>query len=791
LSEAPNGVNAAEAASSGGTPLTITLPADALPGDSVTTTVTKPDGSSLPLTTVLTAAQISAGQIIQVVPTANLDQQGTWSTSTVVTDVAGNKGPATGGSFLLDTIVPLSPTGTDLPEGPQVNLADATSNGGTPLVVDLPANALVGETVTTLVTKPGGATLTLSTVLTAADLAAGSITQTIPTADLSPDGNWTTSTTLVDPSGNVSPASTNSFSLDVTPPTIAITSNRTSLIAGQTATITFTLSEASSDFTVADVSVSGGTLSGFAGSGTTYTATFTPTNNSTTDGVVSVASGAFNDGFANPNADGGDANNTVTMTVDTRVSATITSAQVTSTSTTTTNLGNAYYNFNNNTGRIFDFYSTGNGDISYNNGAFSGNLSGDGGSDALKINNSNNQTAGQSGYAEARGKDGLSWTSISFTYYDLQLTGQQPSDNNWGFGASSKVISFHDANGNQVGSYNLTQNGSGSGANTGFSASFGRATSFRISGGNLDLFTIDNMTLGNAQQQTTVTTTPTVTNGGSQAPTSGTLSGTVTRALVSGETVAILRDGTPIGNATVSGTNWTFNYTIAAGTTDVFTAQVQASGTPITTSSGYTITQSAGGVTPLALDLNGDGIQTLSLESGVAFDIDADGQAESVGWLSDGDAWLGLDRNGNGSLDSGAELFGNHTPLQGGGTAAEGFAALADLDSNSDLNLDAADARYGELLLWSDRNRDGVSQADELTGLAQAGVVSIALDGLTDAATRQNGNWLGLSGSFRRSDGSLGAITDVWVATVEPSVDPLDPTRHQQHPLLGSTPPLV
>ena len=68
---------------------------------------------------------------------------------------------------------------------------------------------------------------------------------------------------------------------DTTPPTVAISSNQASLAAGQTATITFTLSEASSDFnwngTSGDITVTGGTLSNFQGSGTVYTATFTPT----------------------------------------------------------------------------------------------------------------------------------------------------------------------------------------------------------------------------------------------------------------------------------------------------------------------------------------------------------------------------------------------------------------------------------------------------------------------------------------------------------------------------------
>jgi hypothetical protein len=105
---------------------------------------------------------------------------------------------------------------------------------------------------------------------------------------------------------------------DLARPTIAISSNVSSLKAGETATITFTLSEASTNFTSADVTVSGGTLSGFSGSGTSYTATFTPTADSTANGVISVASGTFSDAAGNTNNDGADVNNSVTLTVDTQ-----------------------------------------------------------------------------------------------------------------------------------------------------------------------------------------------------------------------------------------------------------------------------------------------------------------------------------------------------------------------------------------------------------------------------------------------------------------------------------------
>jgi len=110
--------------------------------------------------------------------------------------------------------------------------------------------------------------------------------------------------------------------VDTTPPTISLSSSLTSLSAGKTATITFNLSESSTSFAVGDVVVTGGVLSNFTGSGATYTAVFTPNANSTANGVINVASGVFSDNSGNVNADGSDANNTVTVQVNTIASPT-------------------------------------------------------------------------------------------------------------------------------------------------------------------------------------------------------------------------------------------------------------------------------------------------------------------------------------------------------------------------------------------------------------------------------------------------------------------------------------
>ena len=108
---------------------------------------------------------------------------------------------------------------------------------------------------------------------------------------------------------------------DTTPPTIAIQGDRASLAAGQTTVVTFTLSEASTNFNVGDIAFSGGDLTAFAGSGREYTALFTPSPNAEGKAVISVASGTFTDATGNANNDGAESNNRISLSVDTRAPA--------------------------------------------------------------------------------------------------------------------------------------------------------------------------------------------------------------------------------------------------------------------------------------------------------------------------------------------------------------------------------------------------------------------------------------------------------------------------------------
>ena len=165
---------------------------------------------------------------------------------------------------------------------------------------------------------------------------------------------------------------------------------------------------------------------------------------------------------------------------------------------------------------------------------------------------------------------------------------------------------------------------------------------------------------------------------------------------------------------------------------------------------------------PLVLDLNGNGIETTTLAAGAVFDLDANGTAERAAWVAGGDGLLVRDLDGNGLITSGAELFGSGTTLANGTKALDGFAALAGLDSNGDGIINASDAAFSELQVWVDANGDAHTDAGELKSLADLGIASLDLH--AQASTQvNNGNAVGLLGSYTTTDGAEHVLADVWL----------------------------
>ena len=146
----------------------------------------------------------------------------------------------------------------------------------------------------------------------------------------------------------------------------------------------------------------------------------------------------------------------------------------------------------------------------------------------------------------------------------------------------------------------------------------------------------------------------------------------------------------------------------------------------------------------MVFDLDGDGIETTGINAAnpILFDHDADGIKTATGWVKADDAFLVFDRNGNGLIDNGRELFGDATPLTTGGLAADGFAALAQEDTNHDGLVSALDSRYDQLRLWRDSNQDGIRQSDELITLAGASIQSITVASTDHSQFLANGNQL-------------------------------------------------
>ena len=186
-----------------------------------------------------------------------------------------------------------------------------------------------------------------------------------------------------------------------------------------------------------------------------------------------------------------------------------------------------------------------------------------------------------------------------------------------------------------------------------------------------------------------------------------------------------------------------------------------------------------GGCSPIVIDLLGNGFDLTNANNGVNFDFNNDNVADRLSWIAanSDDAWLVLDRNGNGTIDSGRELFGNLTPQPepAAGEERHGFRALAKYDKpqqggNDDGWIDASDSIFSSLRLWQDTNHNGISEQSELHTLTSKGLTRLDLDYHQSNRVDGHGNQFKYRAKVRDAQGAqLGRWAwDVFLLTRQP-----------------------
>jgi hypothetical protein len=170
--------------------------------------------------------------------------------------------------------------------------------------------------------------------------------------------------------------------------------------------------------------------------------------------------------------------------------------------------------------------------------------------------------------------------------------------------------------------------------------------------------------------------------------------------------------------------------------------------------------------TPLVLSFDGAPVEYLA-DSAHTFDVNG-GRSLVTDWPTARTPWLAVDRDGDGRIGDGAELFGSMTVLSSGRRAANGFAALRELDADGDGRITPKDPGFAGLLVWSDRDGDRRSTPDELASASTWELLSIDLDYTVEPRCDARGNCEVERASFRYRDASgverTGSVVDVHLA---------------------------
>lgn len=171
-------------------------------------------------------------------------------------------------------------------------------------------------------------------------------------------------------------------------------------------------------------------------------------------------------------------------------------------------------------------------------------------------------------------------------------------------------------------------------------------------------------------------------------------------------------------------------------------------------------------ISPIVLDLNNDGINTVSIDNGVLFDLNGDLKIEKTAWIDQKDGFLVLDINKDGIINNGLELFGEGSILTNGTKAKNGYEALAQYDLNKDNVINSNDNIFELLQIWIDKNSDTNSSNDELYTLSQLEIKSLSLAS-ENSNSLNNGNLLGLVSTWEDINNNNHKMADVWFQTQE------------------------
>ncbi|WOT31653.1 beta strand repeat-containing protein [Proteus mirabilis] len=211
IPEATDGVNADELKD--GVQTEVTVPGGSAAGDTLTLTITKPDGSTDTVEHTLTADEVTAGKADVTIPADKVTADGNYSVTAEITDPAGNtSGQGKPTDFMVDTQIPGDTDGDGVVDTtPVVTIPEATDGvnadelkDGVQTEVTVPGGSAAGDTLTLTITKPDGSTDTVEHTVTADEVTAGKADVTIPADKATPDGNYSVKAEITDPAGNTS-----------------------------------------------------------------------------------------------------------------------------------------------------------------------------------------------------------------------------------------------------------------------------------------------------------------------------------------------------------------------------------------------------------------------------------------------------------------------------------------------------------------------------------------------------------------------------------------------------------